>query len=114
MPNDDELLQIWSSIQSKLPDIVDITIPRLLKPLGLPVTVHFHVFADASSTAYGAAAYLIVFTENDVGAHLVLAKSKVALLKPMTIPRLELSAALLTAKLCHKIHATLNLTIHKS
>ena len=97
-----------------MPDIADIIIPRLVKPIGLPVTVHLHVLADASGTAYGATAYLVVFTENDVNSHLILAKSKVAPLKPMTIPRLELSAALLAAKLCHKIHSTLNFIIHQS
>ena len=109
-----ELSQVWSSICSKLPDIIHVAIPRLSKPLGLPLQVYLHVFADASSEAYGAVAYLIVFTEGDNASHLILAKSKVAPLKPLTIPRLELSAALLAARLSHKIHVISNFSILKS
>ena len=89
-------------------------IPRLVKPIGSPILTCLHIFADASSIAYGAAAYLVVSTENTVASHLILAKSKVAPLKSITIPRLELSAALLAARLCNKIHSALNILIYQT
>ncbi|XP_076396739.1 uncharacterized protein LOC143265933 [Megachile rotundata] len=52
-----------------------------------------HVFCDASLTAYAAVAYLRFEDENQSEcAHvsLIMAKSRVAPLKPLTIPRLEL------------------------
>ena len=58
-----------------------------------------HVFCDASEFAYGAAAYLKVTTEADVTVSLVMGKSRVAPLKMISIPRLELTAATVGAKI---------------
>ncbi|XP_076385089.1 uncharacterized protein LOC143263989 [Megachile rotundata] len=61
-----------------------------------------HVFCDASLTAYAAVAYLRFENENESeSAHvsLIMAKSRVAPLKPLTIPRLELQAALMGTRL---------------
>ena len=57
------------------------------------------VFCDASEVAYGAAAYLKVTTESDVTVSLVMGKSRVAPLKMISIPRLELTAATVAAKI---------------
>ena len=78
-----------------MPDISDIVIPGLIRPLGSPEIIRLHVFANASKATYDAAAYLTVFTKTESSFHLVLAKSKIVPFKPMAIPRLELSAALL-------------------
>ena len=58
-----------------------------------------HIFTDASECAYGAAAYLKVTTETSVHVSLVMGKSRVAPLKSLSIPRLELTAATVGAKL---------------
>ena len=58
-----------------------------------------HVFSDASEFAYGAAVYLKVTTATDVCVSLVMGKSRVAPLKMVSIPRLELTAATVAAKL---------------
>ena len=94
-----ELLDDWLIIWSHLPDITRISIPRLIKPVGIPDIVYLHVFADASKVAYGAVAYLVTFTNSNSVSHIIFGKSRVAPFKPMTIPRLELSAAFLAAKL---------------
>ncbi|CAG4942692.1 unnamed protein product [Colias eurytheme] len=55
-----------------------------------------HVFTDASETAYAAAVYWR--TENNRGKYnvsLIASKARVAPLKPISMPRLELQAALL-------------------
>lgn len=51
---------------------------------------HLHVFADASMKAYGAVAYLC----NGAETLIVIAKTRVAPLKKLTLPQLELMAAL--------------------
>ncbi|XP_043469792.1 uncharacterized protein LOC122503353 [Leptopilina heterotoma] len=59
-----------------------------------------HGFADASKVAYGAVIYLRIINESgEIKVLLISSKSKVAPLKEQTIPRLELLAALLLARL---------------
>ncbi|XP_068987528.1 uncharacterized protein [Bombus flavifrons] len=62
--------------------------------------IELHGFCDASERAYGACVYLHTITpEGHVWIRLLTAKSKVAPLKSQTIPRLELSGALLLTTL---------------
>ena len=58
-----------------------------------------HNFADASTSGYGQCSYLRVKDEDgNVNVSLVMGKSRVAPLKITTIPRLELTAAVVSAK----------------
>ncbi|VDM99499.1 unnamed protein product, partial [Onchocerca ochengi] len=54
-----------------------------------------HVFTDASSVAYSAAVYLRSHRSQGIETLLVFAKSRIAPIKGMTIPRLELLAVLI-------------------
>ena len=54
-----------------------------------------HVFADASLCAYGAVAYL---QHNDQAA-LVMSRSRVAPVRSITLPKLELMAAVIATRL---------------
>lgn len=64
-------------------------------------------FCDASSTNYAAVIYLLTAVGNGtVKVHLLIAKSKVAPLKTLFIPRLELFGALLLAELFSFVHTT--------
>ena len=84
--------------------INDITIPRCLKPAGCTSDRRLHVFTDASESGYGAAAYVRYELQDGTGrARLLYAKARVAPLKSVTIPRLELVAALLAAKIARQI-----------
>lgn len=58
-----------------------------------------HIFVDASSQAYAATAYWRIEHKEGIAVNLVAAKSKVAPIKPLSIPRLELQAALIGARL---------------
>lgn len=67
----------------------------------------FHVFCDASRDAYCAAVYVVQGGES----RLLIAKMRLAPLKPaLTIPRLELMAALIGCRLMDFVRVSLNLT----
>ena len=62
-------------------------------------SLQIHGFGDSSETAYAATAYLRIETMQGISTQLVMSKTRVAPLKRPTIPRLELLAALILARL---------------
>ncbi|XP_071138915.1 uncharacterized protein [Mytilus edulis] len=68
--------------------------------------VELHVFTDASLKAYGACAYLVSGKETV----LIMSKNRVTPLKQLTIPKLELSAALIGARLVKHLKSHLDVT----
>lgn len=72
--------------------------------------MEFHGFSDAPQDALGAVFYIRTFHEYaDAKIVLLAAKSKVAPVKRQTIPRLELSAAVLLARLLVRVQDILDL-----
>ena len=62
--------------------------------------VELHTFADASTKSYGVCSYLrVLYVDGLIKCHFVMGKSNVAPLKSISIPRLELTAAVLAGKL---------------
>ena len=112
----DELMR-WQDWISELPNISAMRIPRCLKPQDANDLTEYelHHFADASEIAYGVVTYLRAIDEND-NAHstLVMAKSRLAPVKTMTIPRLELAAAALSVKVDSVVRRELDIDIKKS
>ena len=73
--------------------------------------LQLHGFGDASPKGYGACVYLRAeMTDGSYVSSLVIAKSKVAPLKQMTLPRLELLGALLCARLVRFVKEALMLS----
>jgi hypothetical protein len=76
--------------------------------------IELHGFADASQRAYGACFYVKSYNANNqTKCSLLCAKSKIAPIEHVTIPKLELSAATLLATLYNKVIKTLK-TIDKT
>ena len=70
------------------------------KSFGRLVNVTLHCFSDACFIGYGVACYLrLVDIDGNVEVALVMGKSRVSPLKPTTVPRLELTAAVVSAKI---------------
>ncbi|GFT52826.1 integrase catalytic domain-containing protein [Trichonephila clavipes] len=92
--------------------------PELLKDLSASSYVFDKEFQDAPvktlERAYAAVVYIKCFNESGQSqTRLICSKSRVAPLKTLTIPRLELSAALLLSRLVKKVVPILQLSIHK-
>ncbi|KAK9700879.1 Pao retrotransposon peptidase [Popillia japonica] len=109
----DEILPLsihteWINYQNSLSQLNSITISR-------NVVLHknkieLHGFSDASKTAYGACIYVQTISKGEeITSALLCSKSRVAPLKPTTIPRLELCAALLLARLMNKVKQSLGM-----
>lgn len=104
-----DIAQQWHNITNSLPDLNNLCIPRSI--VGIHVSrVEFHIFTDASQTAYGACLYVRTITSMGIVTRLLMAKSRVAPIKPVTIPRLELCGALIGAQLYQKALTSLRMT----
>ena len=86
---------------SAVPELRSMRIPRCIKPSpgAGEVKLELHTFCDASEFAYGAAVYARSSNSHDVKVSLLMGKSRVAPLKTLSIPRLELTAAVVAVKL---------------
>lgn len=78
------------------------------------VKLELHGFSDASTRAYGACIYVRCIYADRVEVHLLCSKSRVAPIKPITLPRLELLAAVLLSELYTKIASVMALNNCKS
>ena len=94
----------WIRFFQEMGDLNHVTFERSLTPedaIALPILC---IFSDASNEAFGACAYVRWLTEsNECVTRFIVAKSRVAPLKPLTIPRLEIQAAVLATRLYQSI-----------
>ena len=99
-----EIQEKWASLFQEMLTLNGITFERCLTPpdaVGLPVLC---IFADASNEAFGVCAYARWQKSNEeYDVRFIAAKSRVAPLKRLTIPRLELQGAVLASRLGNTI-----------
>ena len=76
------------------------------------ITTQLHWFCDASQYAYGAVVYIHAMYSDHDTCTLVTAKTRVAPLKQLSIPRLELCGATLLAKLITNVRTALDIPLH--
>ncbi|XP_070492639.1 uncharacterized protein [Chironomus tepperi] len=85
-------------------DVAKLEIPRSYSQFPLrDCEVTLHVFVDAGTEAYAACAYIRVQHGDSVTIRLIAAKARVAPLKYMSIPRLELMSGLIGARLLKSV-----------
>ncbi|XP_071041466.1 uncharacterized protein [Parasteatoda tepidariorum] len=89
----------WSKWIIDLPHLNDIRIPRWIGISSADVTIH--VFCDASERAYGTVLYVRFTEDTKFHVRMVCSRNRLSPLKRITLPRLELLAALLGARLLH-------------
>jgi len=103
----------WSLWSSQLKSLSQVHIPRCYFPKEVEiVSMQLHGYSDASERAYAAVTYLrLTDTRGGVHVSLVASKTKVAPIKRLTIPRLELCGAYLLSKLLDHVRQTLGIPI---
>ncbi|UYV77268.1 hypothetical protein LAZ67_15000295, partial [Cordylochernes scorpioides] len=91
----------WNTFEREMKHFQQISIPRCIFQRNLLISnMQMHGFCDSSELAYSAVCYLrITYENNQIETILLTAKTKVAPIKKITIPRLELCAALMLAQL---------------
>ncbi|GFT28340.1 integrase catalytic domain-containing protein [Trichonephila clavipes] len=101
----------WASFVQSLPVWERLKIPRFVLSENL-ASIIIYGFCDASEKGFGAVTYVSVIKNNgDRHSQLLCSKSRVATLKTLTIPRLELSACLLLSKLIRKVINALKMNL---
>ncbi|GFQ68434.1 uncharacterized protein TNCT_267791 [Trichonephila clavata] len=104
---DNQLKQFWEL--EEIPNLKDriLTSEEQWVILTADNTVELHGFADASSLAYAAAIYCRQKHNGKIKVQLLVSKTKVAPVKQVSIPRLELCGAHFLSKLFKSILCTL-------
>ncbi|XGW18756.1 hypothetical protein V3C99_002953 [Haemonchus contortus] len=110
-PLDPSDRQRWSDILADLKHPLP-PVPRLVIPANKTLSsVELCVFGDASKRVYACCAYLLSRVDLFTSSRLVMAKSHLNDLKPITIPRSELLAVLISVRLAQYIVQQLDITI---
>ncbi|XP_058840721.1 uncharacterized protein LOC131696194 [Topomyia yanbarensis] len=111
-----DILKRWRVWTSLFSDLQQIRIDRCYCP-GITSSeiedLQLHVFVDASESAYACVSYFRAVIAGEIHITLVAAKAKVAPLKSLSVPKLELQAALIGARLMKTIGETHSLTISR-
>lgn len=91
--------QKWDKWLEELKLLSDLSFSRCFMPnnFGKICSARLHHFCDASEIGYSTASYLCL-ADISGSVHIVMGKARVAPLKVITIPRLELAVAVLAAK----------------
>ncbi|XP_062703709.1 uncharacterized protein LOC134286152 [Aedes albopictus] len=112
----DDLRDLWNNWTQLLKQLTEVEVPRCFfgnTSSQLHSGIQLHVFVDASELAYACVAYLRIVQTGQVRCVFVAAKSKVAPLKPLSIPRLELQAGLIGCRLMESICAVIDLPLER-
>lgn len=106
------LLVAWEAWKEELPLLVTLSVPRCYlsnRPSAQYVGAQIHIFADASEVAFGAAAYWRFETQgHSYHCSLIFGRTRLAPIRPLTTPRLELQAAVMAVRMSQTIQKELD------
>lgn len=104
-----DLNKTWQQYYDELKSVEDIRIPRWLNGGAQQRSCEIHGFCDSSIMAYAAVVYLKIIDEaGSIHINLLMSKTKVAPIKQVSLPRLELCGAVLLAKLIKSVKETMH------
>ena len=113
-PIDEPEAERWEYWKANIQRLCDINIPRCFRKKGCLKIKHssLHYFSDASETGYGVVPYIRSVRENgEIFCNIVMATSRVAPLKFMSVPRLELTAAALAKKIAVQLREEFDMEV---
>ena len=109
-----DIKEKWRQWKAGLVMLESISIDRCYHPKGFgkPQHTSLHHFSDASERGYGHCSYVrFVNEKGDIHCSLVAGKSRVAPLKQVSIPRLELVAATVAVRVAVMIRQELDIRV---
>ncbi|XP_055522891.1 uncharacterized protein LOC129717074 [Wyeomyia smithii] len=117
-PLPEEFQLFWHEYRQNLIALDSLSVPRWVGPSSDCISVQLHGFCDASERAYGACLYIrCTFSDDSITARLLMSKSRVAPIdnpkkktRKQSIPRLELSSALVLSHMFEKVRSNLPTT----
>lgn len=109
-----ELFAKWQIWLSEMRKIADVKIPRCLSTrIPCASTIELHTFVDASEMAACAVSYLKIAYENGIDVAFIGSKCKTAPKNYISVPRLELEACWLGARLANNVLKELTIKINR-
>ena len=104
-PASSETVSVWYAFLSDLEALKEIEVNRFsfVEITAIILTVTIYGFSDSSSQVYCGVCYLQIKTSVGIRVHFIAGKTKVAPLKLITIPRLELLGCVLLSDLVQQI-----------
>lgn len=111
------MAQCWAAWHNDLRKMAEFKVRRCIRPNNFigPLHAQLHHFADGSDHGYGTVSYLRLQDEGGrVHLAFMMGKARVAPLKQTTIPRLELTAAVLAVKVDRMLRKELSLQLSSS
>ncbi|KAJ8385589.1 hypothetical protein AAFF_G00184510 [Aldrovandia affinis] len=109
--------QIWRKWLADLEQLSSFHVERSIKPTGFgpTKTAQLHHFSDASENGYGTVTYILLTnTQGKKHISFLMGKSRVAPLKQVTIPRMELMAAVVAVKVDKMMKQELQVPLERS
>ena len=95
-----ELAQEWKIYYDQLDVIEDISVPRYIQYQLQGAKYELHGFCDASEKGFSACIYLrVIHSDSSYSCYLIMSKTRVAPVKIVSLPRLELCGAVLLIRL---------------
>lgn len=110
-PFPDDLAEDWREIRNNLLEVNKTNLPRAYAVNGMQNEdkIQLHAFCDASAEAYGVVIYLRIERSEKSWTGIVAAKARLAPKTQLSIPRLELLAAVIATRYLKYIQTNLKL-----
>jgi hypothetical protein len=107
----EEVVNVWKLWFKEVFKLHSIKIPRWYLNTEETQTLELHTFCDASKKSYATCIYMRSIRDEEITCHLIASKTRVAPLKNLSVPRLELMAATIGARFQSHIRKLVDISV---